>query len=136
MNVTETLTVDAPPEVVWRVGGDLGGVSSWIPALDSSHLDGDIRHVVFAEGGGSARERIVQVDDQQRFYVYEYLDGPLALERYVSRFSVQPHGAGASRITWTAELTAGSPEIEAELSIAIAGIYAAALRELARRISA
>jgi carbon monoxide dehydrogenase subunit G len=136
MKVSESISINATPEQVWRIGGDVAHVSDWVPVLESSYLDGDIRHAVFAGGGGSARERIVEIDDVARFYVYEYLDGPLALESYVSRFAVEAEDGGCARVTWSSELSAGTPEVEAELAAAISGIYAAALAELAVRATA
>lgn len=135
MNVTESIVVPASPDAVWRIGGDAGGVAAWIPALEKSHLVGDVRHVTFAGGGGDATERIVEHDDAGRYYVYEYLTGPLPLKHYRSRFAVGEHPDGAE-VTWSAEFGAGSAEEEAGLVEAIGGIYRAGLEELAKRASA
>ncbi|HEY3716508.1 MAG TPA: SRPBCC family protein [Jatrophihabitantaceae bacterium] len=131
MHVSESIAIDAAPDKVWRIAGDIGNVSRWIPALESSRLEGDIRHADFAGGGGSARERIVERDDAARYYVYEYLDGPLALKEYRSRFAVQAQPNGTSLVTWDSYLTAGSAEEEGALAKAISGIYADALAKLA-----
>jgi hypothetical protein len=133
MNVTETIVIPASPDAVWRIGGDAGNVADWIPALEKSHLIGDIRHATFAGGGGDATERIVERDDERRFYVYEYLTGPLPLKYYRSRFEVGEHADGAT-VVWSADFGAGSPEEEAALAEAIAGIYRAALQALAARV--
>lgn len=132
--VTRTATLAASPEEVWAVIGDVGSVSTWIPALESSSIDGDLRTAEFSGGGGTAHERITAHDDAAKTYTYQYVDGPLALEHYVSTISVSGDGDG-SLVTWTAEFAAGSPEEEVELQEAISGIYSSALVELAAHVA-
>lgn len=133
--VRETATIAADPDVVWATVGDVEAVSSWVPAIESSSLEGDVRTAEFASGGGTAHEKIVTRDDAGRTYTYQYLDGPLALERYESTITVTPGTAGESVVVWTAEFAAGSAEEEVELREAIAGIYAGALVELANQLA-
>jgi len=133
MKVTETVVISASPDAVWKVAGDAGAIAEWVPAIESSHLEGDVRHATFAGGGGDATERIVEHDDAGRAYSYEYLTGPLALEVYRSRLAVMDHGEGAE-VLWASEFTAGSAEEEAQLATAIAGIYRGALDTLKKRL--
>jgi Polyketide cyclase / dehydrase and lipid transport len=133
VNVTETVVVAADPGTVWEVAGDPGAIASWVPALESSRMEGDVRHGTFAGGGGDATERIVEHDPAARTYVYEYLTGPLALEEYRSRLSVRDH-AGGAEVVWTADFAAASAEEEAGLAQAISGIYRGALTELKNRL--
>ena len=116
---------------VWSWIGDTGGVAAWIPAIDASRMDGDVRHVVFTDGA-PARERIVAFDEAARTYSYEYIDGPLPLEHYRSTISVVENGDHSS-VRWSAQFGAESAEMETELATAIEGIYAAALDELATK---
>lgn len=134
--IHQSAQVPAPPKDVWAVVGDVAGAAGWIPALESSRLEGDLRHAEFADGGGLARERIVNHDPAERTYTYEYLDGPLALEVYSSTILVRadPEGDG-SIVDWTAEFAA-DPATEPDLATAIDGIYAGALAELRSRFGA
>ena len=129
MDIIETIVIPATPDAVWGIGGDAGNIADWIPAIEKSSLEGDVRHATFADGGGEARERIVERDDAHRFYVYEYLSGPLPLESYRSRFAVNEHPDGAE-VVWSASFTAASPEEEASLAEAVGALYRAALAEL------
>ncbi|HEY1135092.1 MAG TPA: SRPBCC family protein [Nocardioides sp.] len=135
--MAETIHVEAriaaTPDRVWEVVGDVADVAAWIPAIESSRLEGDVRHATFAGGGGDARERIESKDDAGRTYTYSYLDGPLALERYSSTITVLADGDG-SLVTWDAAFAAGSAAEEAELRAGITGIYEGALAELARQL--
>ncbi|MGY1829724.1 SRPBCC family protein [Geodermatophilus sp. SYSU D01180] len=135
MNVTETVVITEAPDAVWRVAGDAGAIATWVPAIESSRLEGDVRHATFAGGGGDATERIVEHDDAGRSYAYEYLSGPLALEEYRSRLWVREHVQG-TEVVWTADFAAGSPEEEARLADAISAIYRGALAELKERLEA
>lgn len=121
----------ASPDELWKRVGEPGDVASWIPAIATSRLEGDIRHVVFADGE-PARERIVVVDHDARSYTYEYIDGPLPLSHYSSTIRVDEEQSG-SLITWSASFGADDPEVEAGLVEAIRGIYTDALAELGRQ---
>jgi hypothetical protein len=134
MDITESIVIRATPDAVWKVGGDIGNISDWVPAIEKSHLDGDVRHAMFAGGGGVATERIVERDDKARAYVYEYLSGPLALEEYRSRFAVEGHPDG-SQVVWRSTFTAGSADEETALAEAIRGIYRSALHALRERLA-
>lgn len=135
MRVTETYVIRATPDAVWKIGGDTANVADWIPALERSHQHGDLRYATFANDGGEATERIVDHDDPQRSYTYEYVSGPLPLSFYSSNFTVNPHPDGAE-VVWSAEFASTSPESESELAAAITGIYRSALIELASHAEA
>ncbi|MDN5916136.1 MAG: SRPBCC family protein [Pseudonocardia sp.] len=135
MNITETKTYMASPGAVWKIVGDTGSIATWIPAIEKSHLEGDVRHATFAGGGGDATERIVEHDDSGRTYVYEYLTGPLPLQQYISRISVQEHSDGAE-VLWVSDFTTGSEDEDKELAGTISGIYRGALDHLATLLPA
>lgn len=134
MHISEFITINANPDDVWKVAGDVANVSSWVPAISTSRLEGDIRHATFTDGG-QARERIVEIDDEARSYVYEYLDGPLALESYTSSLVVRAAEGDSSLVTWDADLSAADGEVERVLFTAISGIYSSALSELSNQVS-
>lgn len=133
MHIKESLVIPAPPDAVWSVGGDVGRIADWVPALEESHLEGDVRRLRLAGRSGDATERIVERDDPQRYYVYDYLSGPLPLKLYRSRFEVLDHADG-SEVVWTAELEAKSADAEAGLAGVISQTYQAGLAELSRRV--
>lgn len=136
MQISESRVITAEPDLVWKIGGgDTANVADWIPALEKSTQRGDLRHATFADGGGEAIERIVEHDDQQRRYAYDYVSGPLPLRSYRSTFAVNDHPDGA-QVTWNAEFETAFAEEDAALAQAIAGIYRAALDELANDVAA
>lgn len=54
MRVTETIVIAAAAESVWAVAGDAAGIAEWLPAIEQSRLEGDVRYATFAGGGGEA----------------------------------------------------------------------------------
>ncbi|MBJ8348821.1 SRPBCC family protein [Antrihabitans sp. YC2-6] len=135
MQVNESRVISATPAAVWAIGGDTANVSTWVPAIEKSYQEGDLRYATFADNGGDATERIVEHSDDQRRYVYEYLSGPLPLRLYRSEFAVNEHADG-SEVVWGAEFQAEAPEAEPALAEAISQIYSSALEELARLVEA
>lgn len=124
----------ASADSVWAWIGDTGGVAQWIPAIRSSRMQGDVRHVEFTDGQ-PARERIVDFDADARSYSYEYIDGPLPLQRYRSTVVVVDDGGSRCHVEWSAEFGAESAAVEAELSTAIETIYGDALDELVTKVA-
>jgi hypothetical protein len=122
-------SIDIAADAVWRIVGDPGALSDWAPALENSRLEGDIRHTEFAGGVGGGTERIVDLDDAQRRYTYRHIEGPIPVDEYESTIQVLPQGAGAV-VHWTAEFTAASDAVEAELATTIAGLYNECLESL------
>ena len=134
MQISESRVITAEPDLVWKIGGDTANVADWIPALEKSTQRGDLRHATFADGGGEAIERIVEHNDSQRSYTYEYVSGPLQLRIYRSSFTVNNHVEGAE-VVWDAEFEAEAPDEEEALAAAIVDIYRSALAELSNRVS-
>ncbi|KMS84254.1 hypothetical protein [Prauserella rugosa] len=98
MNIAETKTCGAGPASVWEVVGDVESVATWIPALESRHLDGDVRYVTFAYSGGEATERIEGVRRQLPLLEAVLAKGASDLARYVTG-TVIPVDGGASAVT-------------------------------------
>lgn len=133
-SVTESIALPHGPESVWEVVGDLAGLGVWVPGVLSCRLDDDVRHVALGRGG-TARERIVEVDEKARSYDYEYLSGGLPLDRYTARVSVEAAPRG-SVVTWTGSISARTPEVEDEMARLISSMYTSALAALGEHLSA
>lgn len=130
IGIDESATYPHPPEEVWKLCGDPGEIAAWLPPVQKSWMEGDIRHAELA-GGGVAREKIVSHQDSARRYDYEYLDGPMVLRAFTSRFAVEADGDSGSRIHWTATFEADDTEQGRQLEQAIAGMYSSGLANIA-----
>lgn len=120
--INETAHFDRSPDEVWKICGDPADISSWLPAVDKSWMDGDVRYAELAGGAGQARERITEQNDSDRFYDYEYVDGPLPLNGFTSRLAAVADGAGTV-IQWTASFTAPTDADGEQLAAAVSGMY-------------
>lgn len=126
-NIEQQIEIDAPVEDTWSVVGDAGAIATWVPALASSELDGDLRRATLADGSSSV-ERIIAHSDVNRSYSYEIVEAPLALEGYVSTLKVVDLG-DRSRVLWSARF-----EADDALRDAVSGMYADGLATLARHL--
>lgn len=123
--VNRASTVDASPEEVWAIVGDVAAVHTWVPAITATRMDGDVRVVRFADGA-EGREQITAHSDADRTYSYTYLGGPIPLEEYASTLIVGPaRTGGGSLISWNATLQADPAVVES-----IEGLYDSSLATL------
>jgi len=110
-----TMDVDAAPEAVWGLVGDLTSVPRWYPKYVACEVEGDTRVLRNAEGGELV-ERILERDDAGRRYAYSVVSGaPVRSHR--ASFEVRDRGEG-STIVWRSEAEPTDPavDIEARLS--------------------
>ena len=130
--IQETITIDADPERVWAVAGDIGNIADWVPALASSTVDGDQRSCTTVDGAGLT-ERIVERDDAERYDVYEITDSPMPLNSYRSVLSVQAHD-GHSHVAWSADIEPADDAAAAELEQTYTQVYRDGLESLRARV--
>ncbi|SHH06958.1 mxaD protein [Jatrophihabitans endophyticus] len=128
-HIRHEIELDAPPDEVWDVVGDPGAIARWLPALEDSHMEGDVR-VGTMPGGLVARERITHRSDADRSYTYVLEEAPLALEGYESTITVQDL-AGRSHVVWAAHFDADD-----ELRAAVDDMYRTGLDSLAAHLDA
>lgn len=133
MDIHESLTVAASPDEVWKVAGDTGGIAEWIPAVGECTVEGDVRTITLADGGGHVAERIVSHSDDDRVYEYEFVDGVLPLSTYRSRLSVTPD-SGGSRVDWSATFETEDPGQATEFAQGLSESYRSALDGLRARV--
>ena len=129
VEVTESVSVAADANAAWELIGDPSALAEWHPAIDSSEVENDLRHLILGDGG-RIEERITE--QSGRSYSYEFIESPLPVGGYSSRLSVEPSDRGAT-ISWSSTFEAqGASESEAEELIA--GIYRAGLDAVAQRL--
>lgn len=124
----ESVYVQAAPDAVWAEAGDAAGISSWLPFLTESRVEGDKRYCVAGENG-SLVEAIVARDDVGRSYEYTITEAPMPIDFLHASIEVVPDGSG-SRVNWTTTVT------PAELVDMFRPIYAEGLANLKRRLEA
>ncbi len=95
-----TVDIDAPPDAVWAFIGDPATVPQWYPKYTDCTVDGD-RRVLRSAEGNELHERLLERDDDRRFYSYSVVSGaPVA--SHIASFEVTAEGTG-SRIRWATQ---------------------------------
>jgi hypothetical protein len=99
----EDIRIQAPAAEVWDAVRDVGRPHERITpgVLVDASFDGSIRTVTFADGF-TARERIVDVDEEEMRVAYAVVDGPF--EHHHASMQVIDHGDGTSSIAWRTDM--------------------------------
>lgn len=143
--VTETITIAAPPEVVWNRIQDFGALQTWHPAIESSETTagnevGSIR-TLHLKGGGTVVEELTAYSDEAHSLKYKMKDpGPVPVTNYASILQVNPDANG-SVVEWRGGFYRGdpnnnpAPERNDDAAIAaVTGIYQAGLANLKKLV--
>jgi carbon monoxide dehydrogenase subunit G len=101
-SIRKEISVDATPEDIWDAIRDVGALHTrLVPGfVVDTQLEDDVRVVTFGSGL-VARERIIDVNDDDRRLVWSVIDGPLT--HHNGALQVFAEGDG-SRVVWIADL--------------------------------
>lgn len=102
-SIHREVEIRAAPGAVWSAMRDVGAIHERLVKgfVVGCKLDGDVRHLTFANGL-TASERIITVDDQARRVAWSAAGGRLAHHNASSQvFEVSP---AVSRVVWICDL--------------------------------
>ena len=106
-SVQRTVDLSVPADKAWDAIRDVGAVDRrLVPGvLTDARLEGegDVRVVTFATGA-VVRERVVDVDNDARRFVYTVVDSPFGFRHHQAAMQVLPTGEASCRIIWTSDL--------------------------------
>ncbi len=108
------IEIEASPDDVWRVLGDIGSVRSWVPGVTSVTVDGMARVCAY-EDGHVQDERILDYSLGARSYRYEIDGSPLPVRDNTGTFAVEPLDGGA-RIVWESSFEPLDPAMADQLA--------------------
>lgn len=96
-------TIESSPDEVWAALRDWGALHErLVPGfVVDTKLDGDDRVVTFFNGA-VARERLVDLDEDERRLVWSIVDGPYTHHNGAAK--VHANDDGTTRFTWDADL--------------------------------
>ena len=126
------VTIDASPDAVWAVLGDLASTPEWIPGVVEASVD-DGQRVCRTADGQEIRERIVGYSEVDRSWGYEQSQVPLPITGSRGTLKVREEGGG-SRVEWDASFDLVDPGQEAQLVPTIDGYYRQTLESLRQRV--
>jgi hypothetical protein len=107
LSIFHTIAIKAPPNVVWAMAGDFGGIQRWSPGTESSRLvlhnrneTGAIRLLRRRSNGTQVTEKLLDYDALNRRMAYTYVDGAVGASDYYSVLTVKDAGDGTSIVEW------------------------------------
>lgn len=104
--------IDASIEKVWAQVRDFNNLPDWHPKFSRSHIEGGlpsdqigcVRNFDIAGGGGTIRERLLELSDIEHSFRYCILTSPLPVDDYVAQLTLYPVTVGDRTVgIWTAE---------------------------------
>ena len=97
-DVSDEITINSPPDVVWAALADFGAISTWAPNVDHSCLTteqdqgvGSVRRVQV--GRNALLERVVEWDEGQTL-AYEIEGLPPVVRSVTNRWHLTPVDGG------------------------------------------
>jgi carbon monoxide dehydrogenase subunit G len=123
INVTKT--IDVPGDEVWVAISGIGGLDRWFPVIASCRVEGEgvgaIRVLGLADGG-EIKDRVEEIDHQERRFRYVRTVSPFPVTKYVGTVEVRDADGGRSEVSWTVEI-----DVAAEARGELAGFLKDAL---------
>ncbi|MDG0794126.1 SRPBCC family protein [Cohnella ginsengisoli] len=117
-SVRKEVFIDRSPEQVWDAVRDVGAFHvRLVPGYtENTLLDGYERTLILPDGG-SVRELIVAVDEEERRMVFAVKEGRLPLLHHNASFQVFPDGDSGSTLVWITDFLPEdlAPQIQAQV---------------------
>ncbi len=132
VQLRKSVAIDAPPDVVWAVLGDLTATTEWLPGTVSARVEASTRICTTADGF-EIREEITDYAPQGRSYRYRHLAMPLPVENSSGSFTVEPRNGG-TEVVLEAEFEALDSAEEAQVAEMFGGALEQSLASLKRRV--
>ena len=111
---SESVEINATPDEVWAVLGDLASVDHWIPGVSAVTVDGMSRVCTF-EDGHIQNERILDYSPSARSYRYRIDGAPLPVTDNVGCFAVRSSNNNAL-VVWESSFEPVDPAMAGQLS--------------------
>jgi carbon monoxide dehydrogenase subunit G len=109
-----SIDIDATPDQVWSVLGDLAGVDRWIPGITAVSVDGTHRTCSFQDGH-IQNEHILDYSPQARSYRYRIEGAPLPVTDNIGSFTVEDVD-GTTTVVWQSSFAALDPAMAEQLA--------------------
>lgn len=132
VQLRNTVTIDAAPEAVWVVLGDLAATTEWLPGTVAARMEGSTRICTTADGF-DIRGEISDYQPEQRSYRFQHLAVPMPIKDSGGAFAVERENGGA-RVVLESSFAAVDEAQEAQLGQMLEGAFQQALESLKRRV--
>lgn len=107
-SVIKTIELPAAADAAWAMLRDVGAAhKAFAGVLTACRLEGDVRIVRFFNEM-EAKERIVNIDEQNRRVAYSVIEGRFS--HHHASMQVEPDGEGRSRLVWISDFLPNDDE--------------------------
>ena len=127
-----TLSINASPDKVWAILGDLARAPEYVPGIMTAKVEGMQRLCTDAYGN-EIHEEMSDYSKEQRTYAFKHLQVPLPVKWSQGKFTVEPEG-GASLVVMEWEFEPLDPAQAAELTPMLDGAAKLTLENLRQRV--
>lgn len=107
LEVSKSISIDAPIDAVWAKTKDFNALNAWHPAVAKTELVegnnnevGAVRLLTLADGG-TIKEKLLAFDEATHSYQYTIVEGVLPVSDYVSTFTLTADGEAKTTATWS-----------------------------------
>jgi hypothetical protein len=134
--------IDAPIDQVWRIMRDFNDMPSYHPGVKGSLIEnglpsdqvGCVRLLTLGEG--FVRERLLCMDDLNRVFTYEIIDGTLPVRAYVAGVRLHRITEGERTFTeWWADFEVVGADRNTIIAQIANNIFAAGFRAVAAKLA-
>lgn len=132
VQLRKSVAIDASPDDVWVVLGDLAATTEWLPGTVAARMEGSTRICTTADGF-EIREEISDYAPETRSYRYRHLAIPLPVKDSSGSFTVEPRNGGA-QVVLEAQFEALENVDEAQMGQMFGGALEQSLQALKRRV--
>jgi mxaD protein len=140
LEVTKSVTINAPAPEVWDEVNDFDDLDDWHPAVAEAEIikGGDdnqpgAQRLLTLGDGGTIKEELLAYDEAGMSFTYNILEGVLPVKNYESTLSVESAGGSKSKVTWTGAFDAKGADDKTATNT-ISSVYQAGLDNLKRQV--
>jgi uncharacterized protein YndB with AHSA1/START domain len=132
VELRKTVEIDASPEAVWDILGDLAATTEWLPGTVAARMEGSTRICATADGF-EIREAISEYTPDRHSYRFSHLEMPLPVKSSTGSFRVEPRDGG-TLVVVEDRFEALDAAQEAEIVAMFGGALEQSLQALKRRV--
>jgi carbon monoxide dehydrogenase subunit G len=95
-------SINRAPDDIWKVVRNFGGLTDYMPGVETCTVDGDVRTV--GTMGIEVKEQLRDLDDDTRRISYSIIESPMTnMVSHLATISVDAEGTG-THLTWAVEV--------------------------------